>query len=103
MVAFGYKPFSLAVNLAADSDFIQMLVAFMEWPGGTVIELRFFDDAGAQLGLWPATISGPQAMWDVPRAVVAAMIALDPREVRLFYIDVDDDELLWGKGRPSIV
>lgn len=100
-IELGFRPVPLTVTLAADSDFISTFVAQDGWPDGTQIQLRFVNFRGTTI--WSATISGTNATFDVAVADVATLIAAQPQEVRLHYMDSQGDDLLWGKGRVVIV
>lgn len=101
-VVLGFQPIDIVVTLAADSDFLTKFFAQDGWPVGTQIELRFTNSTGPVV-VWEATVSGTDAVFSEDVASVAALIAAGPLSVRLHYLDTSGDDLLWGKGRVSIV
>lgn len=100
-IHLGFTPEPLTVTVAADSDFVATLVAEDGWPAGTAIELRF--PLPGQVIVWPATVDGTDAAWDVDVPEVAALIAARPWGVRLHYSDGAGTDLLWATGRVVIV
>lgn len=102
-IELGFQPVPLTVTLAADADFISTFVAQAGWPDGTQIQLRFINFRNTVTLTWSATISGTDATFDVAAADVAILIAAQPQEVRLHYMDSQGDDLLWGKGRIVVV
>jgi len=93
-IGLGFEALTLEVRLAPDSDFVGVLIAEDGWPDGTVLELRFPDTAV----VWPATVVGESASWDVPAAQVAAALVGGVQRVRLLCLDDDGPDLLWAAG-----
>jgi hypothetical protein len=100
LISFGFHPLPINVTLSTDGDFVTSLVASQDWAAGTTIELRFPLTSPI---VWAATIAGLTASWDVPASTVAAAITAGVRDVRLHYRDGAGDDILWGKGRVTVV
>ncbi len=102
-VTLGVVPFDLNVQLAPDADFTSSITNNAgNWAGGTAIELRLSaSSAGTSPTVWPATITGAVASWEVDKALVATALAAGVSYARLHYIDPASHDLLWGKGRVS--
>jgi hypothetical protein len=96
-IDFVSAPAVLTINLTRDADFIRLLEAVPpgEFPAGTQVELRFYDAGGTLLETWGATVTTTEAMWNVDKAVVNALILDAPDKCKMFYIDGTID-LLWG-------
>jgi len=100
-VTLGLVPFDLNVELAADADFASTITNNVgNWAVGTVIELRLSaSSSGSTPTVWPATITGANASWEVNKSSVATALAAGVSYARLHYIDAAAEDLLWGKGR----
>lgn len=66
-IVLGVVPDTLVLNLSYGSPFVASLQNSVNWPNGTVIELRI----GAVI--WPATISGRNASWSKDVTAVNAV------------------------------
>jgi len=96
-IALGWKPPKLVVNLNADGDFIAELVSDVgDFPDETVIELRF-NLVGSVPIVWPATIVGDSARWNVDKVDVAVVLAADPISAKLHYGNATSD-IVWYRG-----
>lgn len=101
MITFGWVPLEFTVALARGSDFVFTLIADPTWPAGIAIELRLSVTGPGENPsptVWPATISGSNASWDVPAAAVGAVIDTGVRFARLRYREPDGSALVWMKG-----
>jgi hypothetical protein len=94
---------AMTINLTRDTDWIRVLEAD---PAGSIsatadVEIRWY--AGASIvGTWPATVTVDDASWNVDKAVVNALIALNPTGAKLFYVDGSLD-LLWAMATAVVV
>lgn len=100
-INLGFVPLALTVTLAADADFAATLVAQDGWPVDTQIELRF--PLPGSTVVWPATVVGTDAAWNVDIPDVAALLVGQPRRVRLYYSDGAGADLLWASGSVVII
>jgi hypothetical protein len=100
VIALGFEPYEIQVNLARDSDFTATIRAASDpWPPGTSIELRFTVSESSPPIVWEATIDGQDATWNVPAATVATVVNARARHARLLYGTDNGDTWLWGRGR----
>ena len=96
-IALGWKPPKLTVYLNRDGDFVSELISDVgDFAVGTEIELRFIP-AGAAPIVWPATVLGASARWNVPKEDVAEVLDADPIAVKLHYGNASND-LVWYRG-----
>lgn len=88
----GQAPEKLTVVLVAGADFVSSLDRSdgEPWPD---VEISL--DFGT--AVWPATLDGASARWNVDQADVDALLATRPRSVRLWYVD-GPTRLLWAQG-----
>jgi hypothetical protein len=100
-IVLGLTPIAVDVALPRGGDFVAALLSETPWPAGIAIQLRF--TTGSTAIVWPATIAGPRASWDVPAAQVATLLAAAPTAVRLHYVEPDGTVLVWGRGRVYVV
>lgn len=103
-LSLGGEPLPLFVKLNEHKDFICTLASQdADWPDGAVIALEFGDDDATT---WAAEIDGPDASWNVDKAVVDALIGrLDSsakRRARLSYTEGSTD-LPWAQGSVQII
>lgn len=94
-VTFGRKLPDFVLELPLDGDFRftlrarQTLTEPVDWPDDSEIEFRFHRTADPRNDLdpiiWPATIDGPNATWNVPEIDVAEVLTEDALHVRLRY------------------
>lgn len=105
-VTFGWEPLEFVVALSRGGDFVftlesQINGAATPWPAGIGIELRFSTttpDEDPTPIVWPATITGTNASWDVPATSVAAVLDAPARYARLRYTEADGSKLVWMRG-----
>lgn len=100
---FGYQPFEFTLPLSSGSDYSFTLQSTPAWPTGTSIELRFATDideskSTVPVVVWPATITGANATWNVAASNVQIVLDTQARYVKLRYIDSSVNTLVWGKG-----
>jgi len=96
-IALGWKPPRLIVNLNRDGDFVAELVSDTgDFPVDTEIELRFNRVGGLPI-VWPATIVGDSARWEVDKVDVAAVLDADPLSAKLHY-GVGTLDIVWYRG-----
>lgn len=96
-IALGWKPPKLTVNLNSDGDFIAELISDTgDYPPDTEISLVFLP-AGAPPIVWPATVSGASAQWEVPKVDVAVVLDADPISAKLHYGNGVRD-IVWYRG-----
>lgn len=112
VLTLGFIPVNITVELAYDGYFIQTLVPQdaggldSTWDVGAEIELRFLtgpDDVAPVV--WPATINvgRTQADFNADVTEVNTVIDSDRKFARLHYIDVDGNDILWGRGKTQVV
>lgn len=110
-IAFGFTPLEIGITLSPDADFYTSLVNADGWEDGVGIELRFPIPGAdsASWVVWPATISGTTAAWDVVKTSVNTVVTQAKgiggsgrARVRLHYIDTSGNDLLWGEGPINI-
>lgn len=96
-IALGFVPTALTVTLAEGGGFTSALVSDGgDWPDGTVIALEF-DNAPPIV--WPASISGPRAQWDIDPDQVAQVYELGGRtRVKLTHTAPDATRIVWATG-----
>jgi hypothetical protein len=70
------------------------------WAVGDNLELRF-PDATTPTS-WPATLTGALATWAKTSFQVAALIALDPERVELWYTPASAIPERWRRGKVTI-
>ena len=101
-VAFGWKPPDFVMELAWGGDFVFTLQANQNWPTGIGIELRLYrtPDPSGDLNpiIWPATIVGANASWDVSATQVTNAITQRALYPRLRYSELDGSTLVWMRG-----
>jgi len=96
-IALGWKPPRLIVNLNRDGDFIAELISDTgDFAVDTEIELRF-NRVGAASIVWPATITGDSARWEVDKVDVAIVLDADPISAKLHYGNATSD-IVWYRG-----
>ena len=97
VLALGWKPPRLVVNLNSDGDFVAELISDSgDFPTGSQIELRFIV-TGAVPIVWPAYVVGPSARWDVSKEDVAIVLDADPVAAKLHYGNGASD-IVWYRG-----
>jgi hypothetical protein len=105
-VVAGSTPLDLNVRLAWDADFVWNITNNTgNWPDGDSLELRLApsDDTDATQTVWPATITGPVAAWNVTNDPdVKAAIAAGVKYARLHYLAAAGGDLLWMSGRVNV-
>ncbi len=102
-VALGFVPIDCTVALSAGGDFSQTLTATPPWPAGTAVELHFSPTPaeGPSTIVWPATISGANATWNVPAVSVAAVLNAQALYVTIHYV-TSIGTLVWMVGRVRV-
>lgn len=101
-ISLGFTPIPIAVQFSYGGEFVCNLVNHAQpWENGTHIELRFAVSKTATPIVWPATISGNVAAWDVSATGVQAVIDAEAWVARLHYIDPSGNDLVWGVGRAN--
>lgn len=97
-LTFGFIPEPGTMFLSQYSDFVSEIVSETgSWPDNASIEFRYLPNNITTWTVWPATITGATASWDVDAATVAALLASGVTQYRLFYT-VGATELEWSKG-----
>jgi len=102
-IELGTTPELLTVSLTRGADFIQTLSSTdaagtpVDWVTGEVVSLVFDMTAPTT---WVATITGPDAVWNVDKAVVTALLDAGVRHANLIYTAGDVD-LVWARGSVS--
>jgi hypothetical protein len=97
-VSFGFVPVKGVLYLSRYSDFVNELISSTgAWPDGAVIDFRFLPANSTTWIIWPATITGPTATWDVDKVDVATVLAAGASQYLLFYTQGTAD-LEWSKG-----
>lgn len=95
-ITLGNEPEQLRVVLVRDGDFVSTLTnADGNWSPTAVIDLRIGD-----LVVWPATIVGDVAAFDVDKVAVNQVLDDQVSKVSLFYTDGTAD-LCWARGTVS--
>jgi hypothetical protein len=99
---FGFQPYSLHVHLIKqDADFIGTIRTSdaSDFPAGAMVTLKFGTDTPIA---WPATVSGSDAVWNVDKVAVAALLAapLTGRQLpaHITYTDGAGVDLVWFSG-----
>jgi hypothetical protein len=99
---FGFEPYSLRVHLIkADADFIGTIRTSdaSAFPAGAVVKLKFGTDTPI---VWQATVTGSDAVWNVDKVSVAALLAapLTGRQLpaHITYTDGAGVDLVWFSG-----
>lgn len=96
VVDLGAEPIRLQLHLSRGGDFRTVLHSNSgDWPASAVITL------GVGSSTWTATKAGADATFDVDVVAVDAVIAENPRTVKLWYED-GAARLLWGLGGVTI-
>lgn len=91
-VTLGYSPTQMRLLLTAGADFVTTLVSQDgDWPATAAITIE------VGTATWTATLTGPEARFDVDQTEVDAVIAQTPRSFRLWYTD-GEARLMWGRG-----
>lgn len=96
-INLGASPDRLTVTLTRGADFVTGMDSLDgPWPETAVVRLVFNDTADT---IWPATIAGAAADWNVDKAEVDALIGrlTNPKNVQLTYTDGTAD-LTWAQG-----
>lgn len=87
-VTLGLAPIPITVVLVSGSDFKCTLESSEDWPDGFEIELRFSITAEETDPIvWPATVDGALATWNVPADEVAAVLAARALHARVRYVE----------------
>src|SRR5690606_7377288 len=100
-VNFGGLPVRATFTLSSDADFFQVVKTSdgAHFPETTVMELRWLDDEDLVVATWTAAVDENLATFYEDKSDVAALLALNPVQGRLFYEDgVGGPELLLAKG-----
>jgi hypothetical protein len=88
----------MQINLDRDSDFVAEVVSVTgDWPDGTGVEIRFDLPGVAPDIVWPATVDGASARWNVSKDDVADALDAEPKGVKMHYV-TDINDLVWFKG-----
>lgn len=95
---------AMTINLTRATDFIRIIETVNPevFPGGCVVEIRWYQTNGTLIGTWGATVTSTDATWNVDKAVVDALIAQVPTQAKLFYIDGTID-LLWAMATTVVI
>jgi hypothetical protein len=104
-IVLGSVPDTLTVSLAYGGDFLQTLEAPFNWDVGVAIELHFSTNPDDPTGafVWPATITGVFATWDVVAATVGMVLNAGAVYARLVYTDASGDVMVWATGRVNAI
>lgn len=98
-VALGWRPQDFTVQLSGGGDFVATLVSQPAWPVGTAMELHFsVTQVESSPIVWPATVTGDTASWDVVATEVDAVLSVNACFVRLYYIS-GGSTIVWMSGR----
>ena len=102
-MTLGAEPQELTVILVRGSDFrcVLELVAPTTWPGTAHVYLTFQTREPVALVQWTATAAGSDMSFDEDVVDVDALIAQDPRDVRLWHED-GTLKVLWAKGSVKV-
>lgn len=100
MISLGNRPERLSVFLYRDSSFLSSIeVTPGPWPDGTIIELELrATETDPSPTVWPATVEGAFARWELPSADVNDALNEGLEHVRLIYREADGTRLLWAEG-----
>lgn len=96
-INLGYVPQRLTVTLVEGGDFATALLAPDDWPDGTEIELRLAGGTNDPV-VWPATVQGPRADWDLAAVAVQDVIDARVSRARLVCSTPDGNVLVWAEG-----
>ncbi len=96
-IGLGLRAQDLVVALYRGGDFVSALLSDTPWPSGTAITLELYGGTGSIV--WPATVSGARADWDIHVAGVAAVLDAGHRYARLNYSTSAGDQVIWAQGR----
>lgn len=100
-VTLGWVPLDFTLALANGGDFVTALDASpTDWPAGTGIEIRIGPSPEEDLitTVWPATITGSLASWNVPATQVQTVLDAQDSYAWMYYIEPGGGTLLWMKG-----
>lgn len=105
-ISLGLQPIELVVILVRSGAFVSALVADTPWLAGTAITLELYggkapDGSLSSPVVWPATVAGTGAAWDVTPTGVASVLDAGHHYARLHYTAAGGDSLVWGRGRIS--
>lgn len=91
----------LTVRLTRGADFHTTLRnTDGPWPTGTTISLRF-GPTSTPTHTWDATITGADAVFDIDKTDVDAVLAASTPKARLYYVN-GDIEMCWAAGQVSV-
>lgn len=98
-LTFGSAPLPGTMLLNQYGDFVTEIISNTgSWPDGVVIDFRFMPSNLSTWTIWPATINGPTASWDVAAADVATLLASGVSQYRLFYT-ANSIPVEWSRGQ----
>jgi hypothetical protein len=103
MITLGSMGEDLTVVIPIGARFLCALDSSNPWPNGTQIELHLMNDPGDTPVIWPATISGSTATFDVPAGDVKTVTDARLSLARLLYNPAGAGFLLWGHGTTRYV
>lgn len=99
MLKLGREPERLQVHLSRDADFRVTLSASEAYPAGSAVSLEVALGDGTVVDTWSASVSGADAVFDVDKTAVNAVLATTgPKQARLYFVNGTDDDL-WAHGR----
>lgn len=103
VITLGSEGEQLQVVIPVDADFVTTLTASSPWPVGTTIELHFSDPTLSSPTIWTASVSGSDAVFNVPKSTVQAVVVARLPIARLIYSPGGSGTLLWGHGTTRFV
>lgn len=103
MITLGSDGEQLVVVIPVDADFVTTLSAATPWPTGTQIELHFSDTPSDTPVIWPATVAGTTATFNVSKASAQPVVTARLSLVRLFYSPGGSGILLWAHGTTRFI
>lgn len=103
MITLGSEGEQLQVIIPVDADFVTTLTASSPWPTGTTVELHLSDTSLNPPVVWAASVSGSNAVFNVPKSTVQAVVTARLSLARLIYSPSGSGTLLWGHGTTRFV
>lgn len=103
MVTLGSEGEQLQIIIPVGADFVATLSAAAAWPVGTVIEIHLSNTLSDTPIVWSATITGTNAVFNVPKATAQPVVDARLSLARLFYSPGGSGLLLWAHGTTRFV
>lgn len=103
MITLGSEGEQLVVVIPVGADFVTTLSAATPWPTGTQIELHLSNTLSDVPVIWPATVAGTTAVFNVAKTVTQAVIDARLSLARLYYSPGGAGTLLWAHGTTRFV